>query len=365
LLRGLIKKTSLMKQTFLLMLLVVSTSVFSQNYAWKKLNTEPYKGKQDDICFVTEKCGWYINGYGKIYHTTDGGETWVKQLEKKGTFFRCVAFIDSLTGFAGTVGTDYFPNVTDTIPLYGTTDGGKNWSPVKYSGPYMKGLCALDIVKEEYVNHGDIGYKYHVYGVGRVGSPANIIISNDDGKTFASMSMQPYCDALYDIKMFNKHEGFACASVNEDLEKSHARIIHTVDGGKTWTTVYESKGNYEISWKCFFPSSKIGYATIQSYDPDTTLVDQHFVKTIDGGLTWKEYLLCKDYKARSFGVGFIDDNTGFIGTMQTGYATTDGGLTWTKTDMGIACNKIRIVHTPNGGVYGYAIGVNVFKLTKN
>jgi hypothetical protein len=94
------------------------------NGSWEKLNTEPYPGKQDDICFVNEQLGWYVNGYGKIYHTADGGVTWNKQLEQKGTFFRCIAFLDSLTGFAGTVGTDYFPNITDTIPLYKTRGRG-------------------------------------------------------------------------------------------------------------------------------------------------------------------------------------------------------------------------------------------------
>ena len=70
---------------------------------------------------------------------------------------------------------------------------------------------AIDIVKEEFVNHGEIGYKYHVYGVGRVGSPANFMVSHDNGNTFTSKSMDPYCSAMFDIKMFNKSEGFACA----------------------------------------------------------------------------------------------------------------------------------------------------------
>ena len=347
-----------------MLILMSSFSHFAQNYNWKKLTTEKYPGKQDDICFVTEKCGWYINGFGKIFHTNDGGETWQMQLEKKGTFFRCVAFVDSLTGFVGTVGTDYFPNVTDTIPLYKTIDGGKNWSPVPYSGNIVKGLCAIDIVKEQYINHGEIGYKYHVFAVGRVGSPANFMVSHDGGNTFLSMSMKPYCDALYDIKMFNKNEGLACASVSEDIEKSHGRMIKTNDGGKTWKTVYESKRNFEITWKCFFPSPKIGYATIQNYNEDSTVVEQHFIKTTNGGKKWKEYILCKDHAARSFGVGFIDENIGFIGTMKTGYKTTDGGKNWLPTDLGRACNKIRIMRKPDGEVYGYAIGVSVFKLQK-
>lgn len=112
--------------------------------------------------------------------------------------------MDSLVGFAGTVGTDYFPNVTDSIPLYGTKDGGKTWKPVEYKGPYVKGLCAIDIVKEQYINHGKIDYKIHIYAVGRVGSPANMLVSHDGGLTWASNSMNNDCKMLFDIKMFDK-----------------------------------------------------------------------------------------------------------------------------------------------------------------
>jgi photosystem II stability/assembly factor-like uncharacterized protein len=156
--------------------LITFFTAFAQEVTWKKLETEKYGGKQDDITFVDENTGWYINGFGNIFHTDDGGATWQNQLKKEGTFFRTIAFLDKKVGFAGTVGTDYFPNVKDSISLYGTKDGGKTWNEVKYKGPYVKGLCAIDVVKEQYINAGNIDYKYHLYGVGRVGSPANFIV---------------------------------------------------------------------------------------------------------------------------------------------------------------------------------------------
>ncbi len=328
---------------------------------WKKLNTERYAGKQDDIAFINEKEGWYVNGYGSIYHTTNAGETWEKQLEKKGTFFRCIAFVDSLRGFAGTVGTDYFPNVTDTIPLYGTSDGGKTWNPVSYSGTYVKGLCALDIVREQYINHGKTDYKIHIYGVGRVGSPANMMVSHDGGVTWSSSSMNKDCKMLFDIKMFDKNTGFACAASDEDMEKSNALILKTTDGGKSWRKVYQSQRPFECTWKASFPTKEVGYVTIQSYNPDSNVKQQRIAKTTDGGETWNEINLVEDAGAREFGIGFIDENHGFVGTMNNGYETKDGGKTWTPVNLGKACNKIRIYKDANGKVYGYAIGVDVMK----
>jgi photosystem II stability/assembly factor-like uncharacterized protein/pimeloyl-ACP methyl ester carboxylesterase len=328
---------------------------------WKKLNTERYPGKQDDITFINEKEGWYVNGYGSIYNTKNGGETWEKQLEKKGTFFRTIAFVDNLVGFAGTVGTDYFPNVTDSIPLYGTRDGGKTWKPVDYKGPYVKGLCAIDIVKEQYINHGKIDYKIHIYAVGRVGSPANMMVSHDGGETWTSNSMNNDCKMLFDIKMFDKNNGFVCAASDEDMEKSNALILKTSDGGKSWKKVYQSNRPFEGTWKASFPTKQVGYVTIQSYNPDPNVKQQRIAKTTDGGETWNEINLVEDAGAREFGIGFIDENHGFVGTMNTGYETIDGGKTWGKVNLGMACNKIRIYKDANGKTYGYAIGVDVLK----
>lgn len=332
-------------------------------FKWVQLNTEAYAGKQDDIYFIDERTGWYINGTGSVYHTKNSGASWEKLFEKKGSFFRTIAFLNENIGFLGTVGTDYFPNVTDTIPLYQTSDGGKTWVSVKYNGPYVKGLCAIDIVKEQFINHGTTDYKYHIYAAGRVGSPANIIVSHDAGTTWNSWSMNDYCKMVFDIKMLNKNVGFACAATDEDISKSNALILKTSDGGKTWKKVYQSGRPFETTWKISFPTEQTGYATIQSYNPDTNIKQQHVAKTTDGGDTWVELDLVEDAGAREFGIGFIDDMHGFVGTLNSGFETKDGGKTWSKVNLGRACNKVRI-YADNDRVYGYAIGVNLFRLAK-
>lgn len=349
-------------KSIVIALIFTTTIAVGQQISWNKLETEPYPGKQDDITFVDENTGWYVNGYGKIFHTTDGGKTWEKQLEQKGSFFRTIAFLDKNVGFVGTVGTDYFPNVTDTIPLYRTKDGGKTWNPVSYKGPYVKGLCAIDVVKEQYINHGKIDYKHHIYAVGRVGSPANMMVSHDGGETWTSQSMNDECKMLFDIKMFDKKTGIACAATSEDISQSNALILKTTDGGKTWKKVYQSNRPFETTWKVSFPTELVGYVTIQSYNPDPNVKQQRIAKTTDGGNSWVEINLVEDAAAREFGIGFLNENHGFVGTMNSGYETLDGGKTWTKIDLGRACNKIRIYATAKEAIYGYAIGVNVYKL---
>lgn len=345
-----------------LKLLILLSSLTSEAQTWTKLNTDAYPGKQDDITFVDENTGWYVNGFGTIYHTKDGGASWEKQLEKKGSFFRTIAFVDKNVGFVGTVGTDYFPNVTDTIPLYGTKDGGKTWKPISYTGPYVKGLCAIDVVKEEFINHGKLDYKTHIFAVGRVGTPSNLLVSHDGGDSWISNSMNDDCKMLFDIKMFNKNEGIVCAATHADVSQSNALILKTTDGGKTWKKVYQSTRPYETTWKASFPTDKIGYVSIQSYNSDPNVKQQRVAKTIDGGNTWTEVNLVEDPGARQFGIGFIDEKHGFVGTVNKGFETKDGGLSWSEIDLGRACNKIRIYKTEKGKIYGYAIGVNVYKL---
>ncbi len=328
---------------------------------WQELKTDAYKGKQDDIYFLNDSLGWYCNGSGKIYKTLNGGSDWKQIFEKKGTFFRCIAFMDSLNGFAGNIGTDYFPNVEDTVPLYKTVDGGLSWQSVMYKGPTVKGLCAIDIYKEPVINAGNLNYKAHIFCGGRVGSPAFTMISHDNGQTFTSMDMSNYCSYILDIKFFNLSDGIICAASASELDKNNALIILTNDGGKTWKKVYQSTRPFESTWKCSFPSRNVGYVTIQSYDTTQTINQRYVAKTIDGGKTWKELPLVKDFKVREFGIAFTDDKHGWVGAVPNGFETFDGGITWQNSYMGTATNKIRIITKPNGQKMAMAIGVTVNK----
>ena len=125
--------------------------------------------------------------------------------------------------------------------------------------------------------------------------------------------------------------------------------------------MYQSNRPFETTWKVSFPNEKVGFVTIQSYNPDPNVKQQRVAKTTDGGETWTEINLVEDAGAREFGIGFVDEKHGFVGTMNSGYETKDGGQSWSPIKLGMACNKIRIHKDANGKVFGYAIGVDVMK----
>ena len=170
--------------------------------SWKKLETEAYRGKQDDIYFLNERLGWYVNGAGKIFKTTDAGATWAMQLHKPGTFFRCIAFVDEMRGFAGNIGPGYFPNVTDDAPLYETserfvaktTDGGKTWSE-------------MPLVSDHKVREFGVGFLDAK--TGWVGAVPNGFETNDGGATWKAVDMGDAVNKIQILETDSGHVGYA------------------------------------------------------------------------------------------------------------------------------------------------------------
>ncbi|MEJ7598554.1 MAG: hypothetical protein WKG01_11655 [Kofleriaceae bacterium] len=340
--------------------------------AWTPSPTEAYRGKQDDITFVSSKLGFYGNGAGKIFRTTDGGTSWTQVLAQPGTYIRALGFLDDRRGFAGNIGPDSFPGVTDEHLLYRTDDGGASWQPVVLpDAAGARGVCAIDILALDTVNAGVRLHKEHVYVGGRVNGPAALFASEDAGVTWKRLALPPQIAMILDVKFLDPSTGFVFAGTDPDAAKSHGAIAKTRDGGRTWQTVYESKRPYELMWKGAFPSRRVGYATLQNYstqaaqDPaaGVTASPQRFVvKTEDGGDTWRELPMVEDPKVQEFGIAFVDERMGWVGAAPTGFATEDGGVTWKPVpEMPVAANKLRIVRDGDHATV-WAIGLDVRRL---
>ena len=324
---------------------------------WVKLKTDSYtlNIKQDAISFVDAKHGWYGNGLGRVYRTVDGGTRWTKVWEKRGTYVRALEFVDEKLGFLGNVGPGYFPNVKDKQPVYVTRDGGTTFTPIKASGDPVAGICAIDVLKIE-------GKIVAVRAGGRVGGPAALMESFDAGETWQSRDMSSVTGMILDIKFVDANIGFIAGATDPEEPKAHARILKTVDGGKTWRAVFESDRAVDNNWKLAFPSARVGYATIMSYDAPPSDARGYIAKTEDGGETWTRHVVTKDRDWIPYGISFIDDQHGFVGGSTGGYETKDGGTTWKAVKMGSYVNKIKFAKRDDGGMTAFAIGQDIFRL---
>lgn len=327
---------------------------------WEKLPTEAYPGKRDDISFADPLNGWYGTGKGDLFRTTDGGASWSKIASKPGTFISALGFVDANTGFIGNIGTDYYPGVTDTTPLYRTDDGGVTWTPADLGGKTIVGVCAIDVLKTQRIYQGKLEPRVVVHAAGRVGGPTGLLRSTDGGKSWSVSDLTAQAGMILDIRFLDEQTGLIFASTGRDPATTEGLILRTVDGGKNWTPVYKSGRAAELIWKASFVSAKVGYATVQSYDP--ARAQQLIVKTVDGGKSWTELPMVMDAKARQFGIGFLDEARGWVGTAAGGFETRDGGKTFAPAPVARAANKFRVV-ADGSKRYVYAIGTEVQRLT--
>lgn len=325
-----------------------NSSIESYAQFWSELESYPETtGRNDDICFINPNLGWVINNKGRLYKTLNGGESWQLQFQKDDSFFRCIAFADSLYGWLGTIGLnekDLYSS--DSIVLYETQDGGKNWAPTKIIGEYPNGLCGLQRVTENMM-----------VGCGRVRGPAYFVKTEDKGKTWKSTNLDEQAGALIAPYFFDNKNGILIGGTTKNKQTSRALILSTRDGGETWEKVFESSQNGEYSWKVVFPSEKIGYVSIQRNVNNGKF---HFIRTEDGGKSWKEM----EYAQKHYftqGIGFINDKVGWIGGSSSygTYETRNGGLSWNSvSDFGKGLNKFQFF----GDTLGYAAGKRIYKL---
>jgi photosystem II stability/assembly factor-like uncharacterized protein len=314
--------------------------------SWQELPNAPeIQGKQDDVFFVDADFGISVNGLGQIHRTTDGGATFEMVVDQPGTYFRAVLMLDETRGFAGNIGPDYYPGVTDPTPLYTTTNGGDDWAPVtSIVGPLPKGICNFSQVDAE-----------HLFATGRVGGPSFFLKSTDGGASWTSQDLTSQIGMLIDSHFRTPLEGVLLGGTSASAP--YTSILRTLDGGETWTSVFEGAHPGELGWKFSFPSELVGYASVLGKSSPST-----FLKTTDGGATWQELpLVDSAYSAK--GVGFITENIGWIGGDNPGgqpaLRTSDGGQTWEPVDgLGPLINRFRFVEGPTG----YAIGTTIYKL---
>jgi len=299
---------------------------------WQALPAAPVAVRIDDLHFLDASHGWVCTGDGRIYRTTDAGESWELQHDDPSLYFRCIRFADAQRGWAGTLSSNAL--------MFQTVDGGAHWTQVT-SLPFLlpNALCGMSVPSAQVM-----------YGVGSYSGPARMIKTTNGGATWSSKDLAPLASTLVDVYFKSVDEGFAVGSVGDFPTQNSAVVLHTTDGGTTWQQRYVGSRLGEWGWKISFPTPSVGYVSLERLQGP-----MFFLKTEDAGLTWAE-LPFPD--ANEQGIGFATPDVGWVGGADNPtYGTTDGGATWDVTPWGEYLNRFQFL-TPT---LGYGSGVTVYR----
>jgi photosystem II stability/assembly factor-like uncharacterized protein len=267
------------------------------------------------VFFFTKDSGWVLAYSSQMFHTEDGGATWIQSTTLHAQWLPFL-FLDYNTGFA-----------YNGDSIIKTIDAGLTWSKPKFAqtsgfiASASVGKDSLFIITNNFV----------------------ISISTDRGDTWVPRvegfgTSFPTCIAFADSKHGWVMGNSQLFPPNPNLG-SAAGLGITNDGGQTWATVFSGIHN--------------DVAAIYAFDNLNAIASSDYIyRTIDGGLNWVRDTFF-NFGAEMF---FLNRRIGY-GCSGAGRieATFDSGKSWQLQPTGILNGLTGIVFadTARGWCVGY------------
>jgi photosystem II stability/assembly factor-like uncharacterized protein len=298
-------------KTALRLFILLTISVTSYAQSWKMCIGPSFGRRVDDIYMVNTQTGYAVCGDGQIVKTTDGGDNWFLLQQINNVYYRSVEFMNTQKGFVG--GFSFTPGM-DTNILRRTTDGGATWTDLTpLLDPRAKrGICGLAVADSNTIYGGGNWY----------GDSAYLVRSHDGGNTWSFIDMSAYASSIIDMHFLNKAVGFVTGKSPLPLETGV--ILHTTDGGRTWTTVFQGTISNEYAWKIQRLTSNLYFAALEDFGN----VSPQILTSTDGGMSWAiQQVAVAPYNIE--GIGFLNPQKGWTGgAADFSFESNDGGMTW-------------------------------------
>ena len=267
------------------------------------------------IDFADPDTGWIVGPNKTIIRSIDGGENWNPQASSAPQNLLDICMVDNMTGW--TVG--------EWGIILKTTSGGVNNDWIDQNSGTNNFLHSCFFLNDQ------VGW---LCG-GPVTGDTSIILHTTNGGNQWIKQNSPACASLRAIHFVNEQNGWAVGE--------NGNVVQTSDGGANWSLV--DVGREEDFYSVYFLSNDIGWIGGNS-----------ILYTSDGGANWDEQqTFSANYQVRS--IKFIDLLIGWAavqGNSGALYKTMNGGLDWSKLEIGTANNlfDIDIVNKEFGWVVG-------------
>ena len=285
---------------------LLRTTNGGKNWTIQDLSGNGYFLGSDAYC-INQWTG-YIVSFRGIRKTTDAGLTWRDQTIDSITI-QGISFSDENTG---TMVGYYSPGgVCGTGVIMRTTDSGNFWnyqtSPTELP---LTDVCFVD------TDHGWI-----VGSTSTCSQNGGVILNTTDGgATWVEQWNSPE-NILMDVCFTDINNGWAVGNSWNQF----STILNTTNGGANWTQIIDSTKQV---WGVYFTDVNNGWIVGGISD---SLGSSYILHTEDGGTTWTQQESGTGYMLSS--VHFIDANTGWVvGGGGTILHTTNGGVTFVEEE---------------------------------
>lgn len=285
--------------------------------------------------FINASTGWVLktlstnstvnfsNAQGAVvYYTTNGGSTWSKSIIASGAGLIGVQlqFVDANNGFA-----TVFNPTSNTGYLYKTTNGGSSWAIVGSS------FTGTDEVQLFYFINATTGWTLLIND-----NPAEFKIkqTTDGGNTWTTQYNDAASHGIYTmtscgaIQFVDANNGWAVGP--------NSRIVKTSNGGATWIPVTSSLTNGLNTYQKSMYMYDANHIWIGEDVPNSSgqTISHFLMHTTDGGNTWTQDNI--SLSSSAFSLFFLNENTGWLTGDDVGSLTYKGviatyNLTTSKT----------------------------------
>jgi photosystem II stability/assembly factor-like uncharacterized protein len=288
------------------------------------------------LYFITPEEGYIIGYNGYLMHTADSGKTWSAQDPGTDLHLGNIFFVDENVGFISGRGMDDCLNEDcgKGSFLLRTVDGGNTWDKVLYDTlAYLESMAWTDashgIGLMEYmlpsgspdkklVRTTDSGNSWTIIdqAVPYTVSPSLICIGNtcylagadavikssDFGDTWQVLPTPPHLTGgWYRIHFHNSNLGFIA---------DNSAVYRTANGGQTWQRT-DSDMTYFDGMHFYNSSEGFCFSVVAQYQGGDwpVIIGSYVYNTSDGGVTWFKSELFRNFYAGS--VSFPSDGVGY------------------------------------------------------
>lgn len=265
-----------------------------------------------DACFVSANEGWVVGDLGRVFKTTDGGATWLRQEPAGRDPMLGIACIDAQQAWLSSI----------AGRIYKTADGGATWQ--LQQTPAKRNLFKVAFATPQRGTAvGDFGTIVHTEDGGTTWKEVNLPEDFKLPDSALDSGVLPNDALLYGLVYSDPEHAW--------ISGEFGTILATSDGGTTWK---QQKSGLETTiFGIDFLDANTGVAVG---------IDSVILRTEDGGATWNA--VKSPFTERSYyEIALSPAHSWIVGGQGTILTSSDGGKTWTefKTPIQLASEWFR------------------------